>query len=64
MHDPSTVPVTLAAAEAVGYELGDDYRAMTSERRSGDLLPEHLVAQQAPDGEHLATYRATNGGAR
>jgi hypothetical protein len=56
--------VTLAAAQAVGYELGDDYRAMTSERRSGDLLPEHLVAQQAPAGEHLATYRATNGGAR
>ena len=64
MHDPSTVPVTLAAAEAVGYDLGEEYRAMTSERRSGDLLPEHLVAQQAPDGEHLATYRATNGGAR
>jgi hypothetical protein len=37
---------------------------MTPDRRSGDLLPEHLVAQQAPDGEHLATYRATNGGAR
>jgi hypothetical protein len=37
---------------------------MTPERRSGDLLPEHLVAQQAPDGEHLATYRATDGGAR
>mgnify|MGYP003294353102 CR=1 FL=1 len=33
-------------------------------QRSGDLLPEHLVAQQAPDGEHLATYRgaAANGG--
>ena len=36
---------------------------MTPERRSGDLLPEHLVAQQAPDGEHLADLRAaTNGG--
>src|SRR3954471_11398667 len=64
MHDPSTVPVTLAAAEAAGYELGEAYRAMTPDRRSGDLLPEHLVAQQAPDGEHLATYRATNGGGR
>jgi CO/xanthine dehydrogenase Mo-binding subunit len=64
MHDPSTVPVTLAAADAAGYELGEAYRAMTPDRRSGDLLPEHLVAQQAPDGEHLATYRATNGGAR
>ena len=64
MHDPSTVAVTLAAAEAVGYELGEEYRAMTPERRSGELLPEHLVGQQAPDGEHLATYRgaAGNGG--
>jgi hypothetical protein len=35
---------------------------MTSERREGELLPEHLVAQQAPDGEHLTTYRGTNGG--
>src|SRR5512132_4303071 len=64
MHDPSTVPVVLAAADAAGYELGADYRTMTPERRAGDLLPEHLVAQQAPDGQHLATYRATNGGAR
>jgi hypothetical protein len=29
---------------------------------SGDLLPEHLVNQQAPDGEHLMTYRGANGG--
>jgi CO/xanthine dehydrogenase Mo-binding subunit len=62
MHDPSTVPVTLAAAEAAGVELGADYRAMTSDRRTGDLLPEHLVGQQAPDGEHLMTYRGANGG--
>jgi CO/xanthine dehydrogenase Mo-binding subunit len=64
MHDPSTVPVTLAAADVAGIELGADYKQMTPERRSGDLLPEHLVAQQAPDGEHLATYRgaAANGG--
>jgi CO/xanthine dehydrogenase Mo-binding subunit len=64
MHDPSTVPVTLAAADAAGYELGESYRAMTPGRRSGELLPEHLVGQQAPDGEHLATYRGTNGGGR
>jgi CO/xanthine dehydrogenase Mo-binding subunit len=66
MHDPSTVPVTLAAADAAGIELGEDYTQMTPERRSGELLPEHLVAQQAPDGEHVATYRgaATNGGGR
>jgi CO/xanthine dehydrogenase Mo-binding subunit len=64
MHDPSTVVVTLAAAERVGYELGADARAMTSDRRTGDLLPEHLVGQQAPDGEHLVVHSATtNGGA-
>jgi CO/xanthine dehydrogenase Mo-binding subunit len=62
MHDPSTVPVTLAAAEAAGYELGEEYRSMTSDRRTGDLLPPHLVAQQAPEGEHLMTYRGENGG--
>jgi hypothetical protein len=43
----STVPVTLAAAQRVGVELGAEYRRMTSERRSGELLPEHLVAQLA-----------------
>jgi len=62
MHDPSTVPVTLAAADAAGIELGEDYRQMTPERRSGELLPEHLVAQQAPEGEQLATYRGNGGG--
>jgi CO/xanthine dehydrogenase Mo-binding subunit len=45
LKDPSTVPVTLAAAERIGVELSADYRQMTSARRSGDLLPEHLVAQ-------------------
>jgi len=66
MQDPSTVPVTLAAAREVGYELGDEYWAMDSGRRTGDLLPEHLAAQQAPAGEHLATYDPTraNGGGR
>ena len=65
LHDPSTVPVVLAAAETAGHELPADYRTMTPERRSGDLLHAHLVAQQAPAGEHLATYRgATNGGGR
>ena len=57
--------VTLAAAEAAGLELGDEYRAMTDDRRTGDLLPEHLVAQQAPESaERLATYdpTRTNGG--
>jgi CO/xanthine dehydrogenase Mo-binding subunit len=50
MQDPSTVPVTHAAAERVGEELAPEYRAMTRDRRSGALLPEHLVAQQAPEG--------------
>jgi len=51
MHDPSTVDVTLAAADRVGIELGSEYRGMTSDRRAGALLPEHLVAQQSADGE-------------
>ena len=51
LQDPSTVPVTLAAAERVGVELSGEYRAMTEEPRSGELLPEHLVAQQNLNGE-------------
>jgi len=63
MHDPSTVAVTLAAAERVGYELGDEFTAMTAARRNGHLLPEHLVGQQAPDDEHLVVHSASiNGG--
>jgi CO/xanthine dehydrogenase Mo-binding subunit len=53
MQDPSTVPVTLAAAARVGEKLQPEYASMTAERRSGDLLPEHLVAQQAPEGAHV-----------
>jgi CO/xanthine dehydrogenase Mo-binding subunit len=51
LRDPSTVPVTLAAAERVGIELGADYRSMTPEPRADALLPEHLVAQQRLEGE-------------
>ncbi|MBV8431137.1 MAG: molybdopterin-dependent oxidoreductase [Solirubrobacterales bacterium] len=58
MQDPSTVPVTLAAAERVGEPLGDEYREMTPDRRSGDLLPEHLKAQQAAEGAKVLS----NGG--
>jgi CO/xanthine dehydrogenase Mo-binding subunit len=58
MQDPSTVPVTLAAAARVGEQLDPEYTSMTAERRSGDLLPEHLVAQQAPEGVHVLS----NGG--
>jgi CO/xanthine dehydrogenase Mo-binding subunit len=53
MQDPSTVPVTLAAAERIGLELSGDYRAMTRDPRDGDLLPEHLVAQQRLNGEEV-----------
>ncbi len=53
MQDPSTVPVTLAAAQRVGEQLGTEYTAMTAGRRSGDLLPEHLVAQQAAEGSRV-----------
>jgi CO/xanthine dehydrogenase Mo-binding subunit len=53
MQDPSTVPVTLAAAERVGEQLGPEYLEMTADRRTGDLLPPHLVDQQAPEGVHV-----------
>ncbi len=66
MQDPSTVPITLAAAERVGLELSPEYRTMTSDRRSGELLPDHLVAQQAPEGAHVLSREAAavNGGGR
>jgi CO/xanthine dehydrogenase Mo-binding subunit len=51
LKDPSTVPVMLAAAERVGHELAAEYRAMTNERRSGDLLPEHLKSAISTDGK-------------
>jgi CO/xanthine dehydrogenase Mo-binding subunit len=51
LSDPSTVPVLQAIAGAAGVELGAEYQAMTREPRSGDLLPEWLVAQQASNGE-------------
>jgi CO/xanthine dehydrogenase Mo-binding subunit len=43
--DPSTVPTILAIADALDHDLAPAYRAMTRDPRSGDLLPEHLVAQ-------------------
>jgi CO/xanthine dehydrogenase Mo-binding subunit len=51
LKDPSTVPVTLAAAERVGIELPGEFRQMTPEPRTGELLPEHLRAQQSLNGE-------------
>jgi CO/xanthine dehydrogenase Mo-binding subunit len=50
--DPSTVPTILAVADELGYELPADYRTMSSDPRSGDLLPEHLVAQIASPEDH------------
>jgi len=44
LGDPSTVPVVLAAADRIGYELPAEYRQMTNAPRSGDLLPEHLLS--------------------
>ncbi len=37
--DPSTVPTILSIADHLGHELPADYRTMTSEPRSGELLP-------------------------
>jgi len=50
--DPSTVPVVQAIAQAVGVELKAEYRRMTREMRSGEWLPEHLVAQLGRPEEH------------
>jgi CO/xanthine dehydrogenase Mo-binding subunit len=44
LGDPSTVPVVLAAAERIGHDLKAEFTEMTNEPRSGELLPEHLVA--------------------
>ena len=45
------MPVTLAAAERVGVELGGDLPGDDVRAARGDLLPEHLVAQQQLNGE-------------
>jgi len=50
--DPSTVPTIQTIAEAIGHELPADYRTMTSEQRSGEWLPEHLVAQLGNPEDH------------
>ncbi len=51
LQDPSTVPIVQAVAEAAGVELAAEFRTMTSEPRSGKLLPEHLVSQQVLEKE-------------
>jgi CO/xanthine dehydrogenase Mo-binding subunit len=50
LKDPSTVNVMLAAAERIGHELPSEYRSMTNEPRSGDLLPGHLADSVSPNG--------------
>jgi CO/xanthine dehydrogenase Mo-binding subunit len=50
--DPSTVPTIQAIAEHLGHELPAEYRTMTTAKREGDLLPEHLVAQLGDPKEH------------
>ncbi len=39
------MPTILAIADAVGHDLTPEYKAMTRDQRTGDLLPEHLVGQ-------------------
>ncbi len=51
LQDPSTVPIVQAVAEAAGIELAAELRTMSSEPRTGDLLPEHLVSQQVLEKE-------------
>jgi CO/xanthine dehydrogenase Mo-binding subunit len=50
--DPSTVAVVQTAAEVAGRELPAGYRTMTNDVRSGEMLPEHLVAQLGDPEDH------------
>src|SRR5438552_17903690 len=50
--DPSTVSTIQTMAEAIGHELPAEYRTLTNEPRSGEWLPEHLVAQVGNTEEH------------
>ena len=50
--DPSTVPVIQAISDAAGVELSAHSRTMTSAMRSGEDLPEHLVAQMGNPEDH------------
>src|SRR5438045_9572418 len=59
LSDPSTVPVVLAAAERIGHDLKPEFTEMTSEPRSGELLPEHLLASVARNGGAESWWRST-----
>jgi CO/xanthine dehydrogenase Mo-binding subunit len=50
--DPSTVPTIQAIAEAIDHDLAPEFASMTSEARSGEWLPEHLVAQVGNPEDH------------
>jgi CO/xanthine dehydrogenase Mo-binding subunit len=50
--DPSTVPTIHAIAEAIDHDLAPEYASLTSEPRSGEWLPEHLVAQVGNPEDH------------
>jgi CO/xanthine dehydrogenase Mo-binding subunit len=50
--DPSTIPTIQAVADELGHELSAAYRTVTSEPRTGEWLPEHLVAQLGNPEEH------------
>ena len=50
--DPSTVPTIQALAEHLGVELAAEYRTMTHDPRTGELLPEHLAAQVGNPEDH------------
>jgi CO/xanthine dehydrogenase Mo-binding subunit len=50
LSDPSTVPVVLAAADRIGYDLQPQFKSMTNEPRSGELLPEHLLPSVSANG--------------
>jgi CO/xanthine dehydrogenase Mo-binding subunit len=50
--NPSTVQTMQAIAQAIGHELPGDYRTMTNEKRMGEWLPEHLVAQTGNPEDH------------
>jgi hypothetical protein len=46
------VPTIQAIADHLGHELPAEYRTMTTAKREGGLLPEHLVAQLGDPEDH------------
>ena len=59
--DPSTIDTLKAIADAIGHELPADYRTMTNQPRSGELLPEHLVSPGRIDGGSLMAKHTGRG---